>query len=160
MAETLDAVADHLTRRGGEPAKVVVWAHNSHVGDARVTEMGMRGEVTLGQLVRERHPGDCRLVGFTTYAGTVTAADDWAGPAERKAVRPALAGSVEELFHSVGAGEFMVRPGRADVLRSSRLERAIGVVYRPATEPDSHYFRARVGDQFDAVIHVDETRAW
>jgi len=163
MADTLDALAGHLARQRGAPAKIVVWAHNSHLGDARATETAASGELNVGQLVRERHPGDCRLVGFTTYTGTVTAADDWEGPAERKWVRPALADSVEELLHEVGEKEFMLRfdaaPRSADALRSARLERAIGVIYRPGTERQSHYFRARVADQFDAVIHIDETRA-
>ena len=163
MAGTLDALAGHLGRQRQEPAKIVVWAHNSHVGDARATETAARGELSIGQLVRERHPGDCRLVGFTTYTGTVTAADDWEGPAERKRVRPALPDSVEELLHEVGEKEFLLRFDTAlrsaDALRSARLERAIGVIYRPQTERQSHYFRARTADQFDAVIHVDETRA-
>ncbi len=163
MAGTLDALAGHLARQRGAPAKIVVWAHNSHLGDAWATETAASGELNVGQLVRERHPGDCRLVGFTTYTGTVTAADDWEGPAERKWVRPALADSVEELLHEVGEKEFMLRfdaaPRSAEALRSARLERAIGVIYRPGTERQSHYFRARVADQFDAVIHVDETRA-
>jgi len=163
MADTLDALADHLTWQRGTPAKIVVWAHNSHLGDARATENAAGGELNVGQLVRERHPGDCRVVGFTTYTGTVTAAGDWEGSAERKWVRPALPDSVEELMHEVGEKEFMLRfdgaPRSADALGSARLERAIGVVYRPQTERQSHYFRARAADQFDAVIHVDETRA-
>ena len=108
-------------------------------------------------------PGDCRLIGLTTYTGTVTAADDWGGPAERKWVRPALPGSVEELFHEAGEKGFLVSfgvaVGSAELLRSARLERAIGVIYRPETERGSHYFRCRVSEQFDAVIHIDETRA-
>jgi erythromycin esterase-like protein len=163
MATTLDALAGHLTRQRGTPAKIVVWAHNSHIGDARATETAASGELNIGQLAREGHPGDCRLVGFTTYTGTVTAADDWEGPAERKWVRPALADSVEELLHELGEKEFMLRfdtaPQSADALRSARLERAIGVIYRPETERQSHYLLARAADQFDAVIHVDETRA-
>lgn len=163
MADTLDALADHLTRGYGRPAKIVVWAHNSHVGDARATEAAARGELTIGQLVRERHPGDSRLIGFTTYTGTVTAADDWGAPAERKRVRPALAGSVEELLHETGKKEFMLLFGPAspvsEALRPPRLERAIGVVYRPRTERRSHYFHARVADRYDALIHIDETRA-
>jgi erythromycin esterase-like protein/predicted phosphoribosyltransferase len=163
MVETLEALADHLGRVRGEPAKIVVWAHNSHLGDARATEMGSRGELNVGQLVRERHPGQCRLIGFTTYTGTVTAADDWGDPADRKVVRPAMPNSVEELFHQVGSKEFLVwfdvAPPAAEVLRSARLERAIGVIYRPETERQSHYFHARVADQLDAVIHIDETRA-
>jgi erythromycin esterase-like protein/predicted phosphoribosyltransferase len=163
MADTLDAIAEHLGRQRGAPAKIVVWAHNSHLGDARATETAIRGEVNVGQLVRERHPGDCRLVGFSTYTGAVTAASDWEEPAERKWVRPALPGSAEELFHDVGEKEFLLRfdtrTQAGEALRSARLERAIGVIYRPDTERQSHYFRARMADQFDAVIHIDETRA-
>jgi erythromycin esterase-like protein len=163
MAETLDALVDHLSRQRDERAKIVVWAHNSHVGDSRATELGSRGELTLGKVVRERHPDDCLLGGFTTYSGTVTAADDWGGPAERKNVRPALPGSFEEIFHEVGEESFALSlrgaQRSANVLREARLERAIGVIYRPGTERQSHYFRARLADQFDIVIHIDETRA-
>jgi hypothetical protein len=95
MMDTLEAPAGHLGRVRGEPAKIVVWAHNSRLGDARATEMGSRGELNVGQLVRERHRGDCRLIGFTTYTGTVTAADDWGAPADRKVVRPAPPDSME-----------------------------------------------------------------
>ncbi|MFI9817742.1 erythromycin esterase family protein [Saccharothrix variisporea] len=157
MAETLEALRDHLD--GG---KIVVWAHNSHLGDARATEFASRGELNVGQLVREHHPDDCRLIGFTTYTGTVTAADNWGEEADRKRVRPALPGSVEEQLHEVG-GDFALvfpqAPRSARVLRTSRLERAIGVIYRPHTERHSHYFRARPADQFDALIHVDRTTA-
>lgn len=163
MAHTLDALAGHLSRRRGEPAKVVVWAHNSHLGDARVTDLAARGELNLGQLVRERHRGDSRSIGFSTYAGTVTAADDWGGPAQRKRVRPGMADSIEELGHDVGDEgfwlDFRAAPKAADALRAPMLERAIGVVYRPRTERQSHYFHARVPDQFDALIHLDDTRA-
>jgi erythromycin esterase-like protein/predicted phosphoribosyltransferase len=163
MAATLDALAVHLTHQRGHPAKIVVWAHNSHVGDARATEVASYGEHNIGQLARERYRDACRLIGFTTYTGTVTAASDWGAPAERKNVRPALPGSSEALFHEVGQKEFWLRlrAGAAaeDVMRSARLERAIGVIYKPETERQSHYFRARLADQFDAVIHLDETRA-
>ncbi|GAB2847006.1 erythromycin esterase family protein [Lentzea nigeriaca] len=163
MAETLDALSDHLETQRGEPAKIVVWAHNSHLGDALATEVSAHGEFNVGQLVRERHPGESRLIGFTTYTGTVTAADDWGAPADRKQVRPALPGSVEELFHDTGRREFLLHlataPSAADVLGSARLERAIGVIYRPRTERVSHYFQARLADQFDTVIHIDETTA-
>jgi erythromycin esterase-like protein len=125
--------------------------------------MASLGEYNVGQLVRERHAGRCVLLGFTTHTGTVTAADDWGGQADRKRVRPALPGSVEEVLHQVGQKEFLLRfaeaPRAAEALRSARLERAIGVIYRPDTERQSHYFRARLADQFDVVIHVDETRA-
>lgn len=163
MVDTLEALAEHLGRTRGEPAKIVVWAHNSHLGDARATEFGATGQFNVGQLVRERHPGDCRLIGLTTYTGTVTAADDWDAPADRKVVRPALPNSVEALFHQVGSKEFLlwfeVVPPAAEVLRAARLERAIGVIYRPETERQSHYFHARTAEEFDAVIFIDETRA-
>ena len=162
MAETLAALVRHLERQGGR-AKVAVWAHNSHLGDARATDMGRRGELNLGQLVRERHGQDAVLVGFTTHRGTVTAASDWGSPAERKRVRPALADSYEALFHAARPAPFLLtwRDGDAvaTALREPRLERAIGVIYRPETERMSHYFGARLPDQFDAVLHFDETRA-
>ena len=140
----------------------MVWAHNSHIGDARMTEMSRRGELNVGQLVRERRRDDVVLVGFTTYTGTVTAASDWDAPAERKRVRPALPDSYEALFHRVGEPRFVLDllAGEASqALRDPRLERAIGVIYRPETERASHYFSARLAGQFDAVVHIDETRA-
>jgi erythromycin esterase-like protein/predicted phosphoribosyltransferase len=162
MVETLDAVVAHLNRQGGQ-AKVVVWAHNSHLGDARATEMGQRGELNVGQLVRQKYGRDAVLIGFTTHHGTVTAASDWGGVAERKRVRPALPGSYETLFHSVLAAPFLLtwqtNEALGNALRDTRLERAIGVIYRPETERMSHYFQARLADQFDAVLHFDETRA-
>ncbi len=163
MVDTLQALRQHLSRGRQEPSRVVVWAHNSHLGDARTTEVATLGEVNVGQLVRERYPHDCRLIGFTTYNGTVTAADDWGGPARRKRVRAGLPDSVEELLHRTGQKELMIRfdrsPRTTQILRAPRLERAIGVIYRPSTERQSHYFHARVCDQFDAVIHIDDTRA-
>jgi erythromycin esterase-like protein len=162
MAETLEAVAAFLKARDGY-ARIAVWAHNSHLGDARFTQMGDEGELNVGQLVRERHGDAALLVGFTTCEGTVTAADDWGGAPERMTVRPALEGSVEELFHEVSLPRFFLPlrgAGEAlGELREPLLERAIGVVYRPRTERHSHYFEARVAQQFDAVVHVDRTRA-
>lgn len=162
MAETLELLVDHLSRHYGT-AKIVVWEHNSHLGDARATEMGQRGELNVGQLVRERHEHDSRLIAFSTYTGTVTAASDWGGPAERKRVRPALSESYEALFHEVGLPQFLLllqERGRVrDELEDPRLERAIGVIYRPETERLSHYFQARIPDQFDVVLHFDETTA-
>lgn len=162
MAETLAALIAHLDRHG-EHTKVVVWEHNSHLGDARATEMGQHGELNVGQLVRERYGGEAVLIGFTTYTGSVTAASDWDAPAERKRVRPALPGSYEALFHETGIPRFMMnlRAGgaAAEGLREARLERAIGVIYRPQAERMSHYFHARLSDQFDALLHFDETRA-
>jgi erythromycin esterase-like protein len=161
MAETLHALSAHLDRRYGQ-SKVVVWAHNSHLGDARATEATRRGEWNLGQLVRERYGDNSRLIGFTTYTGTVMAASDWGGEHEVKRVRPGMVGSYETLFHDVDIPRFLLpmrgSPIRGE-LRSERLERAIGVIYRPDTERQSHYFHARLADQFDAVIHYDGTRA-
>ncbi|MGK8522702.1 erythromycin esterase family protein [Nocardia asteroides] len=162
MVETINALAGHLGRQRGIPAKIIVWAHNSHLGDARATEVASAGEWNVGQLIRERYHDRCRLLGFTTYTGTVTAADDWGAPADRKQVRPALDGSVEKLFHEVGAGDSWLdlrAAGPASALRSALLERAIGVVYRPRTERRSHYYLVRIADQFDAVIHIDQTSA-
>ena len=162
MAETLDALVAHLSAEG-RAAKVAVWEHNSHLGDARATELGHGGEWNVGQLVRERYGRESVLVGFTTHRGTVTAATDWDSPAERKRVRPALQGSYEALFHDAGLARFLLNlreggPAR-ELLRQPRLERAIGVIYRPETERLSHYFHAQLAEQFDACIHLDATTA-
>ncbi len=164
MAQTLEALLKHLDcHHDVPPARIVVWAHNSHVGDARATEVWADGQLTLGQLARQRYGAQSRLIGFSTYAGTVTAASEWGGVAERKAVRPALNGSIEELLHETGESAFLVSaridPGAADPLSAVRLGRAIGVIYRPETERQSHYFHVRPADQFDAMIHIDKTRA-
>ena len=160
MMETLEAALTHVEQTSGH-ARAVVWAHNSHLGDARATAMGEGGEVNVGQLVRERFGAGVVSVGFTTYTGTVTAASDWDAPAERKRVRPALPGSYEALLHEVGRPRFLLTlgPSAPAALHEPRLERAIGVIYRPDTERISHYFRARLPEQFDAVLHIDETRA-
>lgn len=159
MVETLESLRQYL----GAQAKIVVWAHNSHLGDARATSMGQEGEWNVGQIVRELHHRDTVLIGLTTHHGTVTAASNWDAPAERKRVRPALGGSYEALFHDVGIPRFLLTFRKTDhtatALRQSLLERAIGVIYRPETERASHYFQARLSEQFDAVIHFDETRA-
>lgn len=163
MADTLDALTEFLSRRRGQGAKLVVWAHNSHIGDARATEMGKHGQINLGQLMRERHGSEAFLLGFTTHSGTVTAASDWDSLAELKQVRPSLDFSYERLFHDVGMQRFLL-PIRgnhavAQQLRQGRLERAIGVIYLPERERYSHYFYADMAAQFDAVVHLDLTRA-
>ena len=162
MAETLESLINFLSAQGSH-AKIVVWEHNSHLGDARATYMHEAGELNVGQLVRERHERDAVLIGLTTYAGTVTAASNWDAPAERKRLRPALPASYEALFHETNIPRFLLnfREGNhvAQALRGPLLERAIGVIYRPETERVSHYFDARLSDQFDAVLHFDETRA-
>lgn len=164
MAETLQALLAHLERHPRpEPARIVVWAHNSHVGDARATEVGSDGQLTLGQLAREHYGDAVRLIGFSTYDGTVTAASEWGGTAERKVVRPALNGSMEELFHETGRPSFLVSPivdpAAGEPLETVRLARAIGVIYLPATERHSHYYHVRPADQYDAIIHIDRTAA-
>jgi erythromycin esterase-like protein len=165
MADTIDALLIQLARTH-RPPKLVIWEHNSHVGDARATERANVGELNVGQLVRERHPDDSHLLGFTTYTGTVAAADDWDQPPQIKSIRPALPESYESLFHERGMPRFILMfppplagEGQAGHLRTPRLERAIGVVYRPQSERISHYFYARLPDQFDTVIHFDVTTA-
>jgi erythromycin esterase-like protein len=162
MAETIGELLTFLDRvRPG--ARLVVWAHNSHLGDARATQMGDIGELNVGQLAREKFGSRAVLVGFTTHQGTVTAASDWDGPAHRKHIRPSLAGSYERLFHEAGIPRFLLRlrtdAELASALATPRLERAIGVLYLPETERQSHYFHARMSEQFDYVLHFDESRA-
>jgi erythromycin esterase-like protein len=162
MVETLHELVAHHERQGRQP-KVVVWAHNSHLGDARATEMGDGGEWNVGQLVREAHGDDAVLIGFSTHTGTVTAATDWGGHSQTKQVVPSLPDSYERLFHDTGIERFWLNlrddDRLAGILRQPRLERAIGVIYRSETERVSHYFQARLASQFDAVIHIDETTA-
>lgn len=162
MAETLDQLVAHLDRQGCR-TKVVVWAHNSHLGDARATDMGDAGELNVGQLVRQQYGNEAVLVGFSTHTGTVTAASEWGTPAERKRVRPALSDSYEALFHDTRLPRLLLTLHQdssvVQGLRKSRLERAIGVIYLPQSERVSHYFHARLANQFDAIIHFDETQA-
>lgn len=160
MFETLEAVL------AAKDARAVVWAHNSHIGDARATEMGsVRDELNLGQLCRERWGREAALIGLGTHAGTVACASDWDAPMEVKAVNPSLAGSQERLAHDSGVGRFLLdlRPGVHDDLRAGlaepRLERFIGVIYRPESERWSHYVACRLAEQFDAYVWFDETRA-
>jgi erythromycin esterase-like protein len=163
MVDTIDALLAHLDRTRGGRTRAVVWAHNSHLGDARATEMGDRGELNVGQLCRQRWGHDVFNVGFTTHTGVVTAAAGWGRPAEFQAVNPSLPGSYERLFHETALPRFMVLwdgwPQAAELLRPRRLERAIGVIYAPRTERVSHYFGASLPAQFDAVIHFDTTSA-
>lgn len=165
MADTLAALHEHLTLRRGRPARLIVWAHNSHVGDARATEMGeQHGQLTLGQLVREHcegAPGEAFTIGFTTHTGSVAAAHDWGEPVQRMAVRPSHEDSIEHALHEaqLPLGFVPLHGALRRPLGARRLERAIGVVYRPATERWSHYFDARVAHQFDALVHVDRSRA-
>jgi erythromycin esterase-like protein len=164
MAETIDALVPHLRGRNGPGGgRIVVWAHNSHLGDARATEMGAQGELNVGQLVRQRYDNETLSIGFSTYTGTVTAARDWDTPAKRYQVRPGLPESWEALLHETGQGDFLFDLPKlgmlADELREPRLQRAIGVIYRPETERFSHYVEVRLPDQFDILIHLDVTSA-
>jgi len=163
MVETLEALRRHLGRRRAAPPPIAVWAHNSHLGDARATELGEGGEWNVGQLVRERHGDGAALLGFSTYEGSVAAASDWNGPLETKRVRPGLPGSWEALLHATGLARFAlpIRGERelVEALATPRLQRAIGVIYRPETERQSHYFLARPAQQFDAIVHLDRTSA-
>jgi erythromycin esterase-like protein len=161
MTETLTALAAHLEMQN-QPPKIVVWAHNSHLGDARATDMQRRGEWNVGQLVREEFPNETINIGFTTFAGTVTATDNWDETAQRKKVREGLNNSFERLFHQVEIPRFFLNLRDAEIknaFHEKLLERAIGVIYRPATERVSHYFAADLPRQFDGVIHFDRTRA-
>jgi erythromycin esterase-like protein len=161
MMETLEALIAHVQQTTGG-ARAIVWAHNSHLGDARATQMGESGELNLGQLVREKYGPKSFLVGFTTHAGSVTAASNWDEPAQRKRVRPSIAASYERLFHDTGLDRCLLLlrdEALRQALQGERLERAIGVIYRPESERLSHYFRARLPEQFDAVLHIDQTTA-
>lgn len=162
MMETLEALRAHLESMQGAQAKVVVWAHNSHIGDASATELGREGELNLGQLARERL-GINRVVlaGFTTHTGTVTAASSWGGTASAKTVVPSLSDSFERLFHDSGVGDFLLDANALETIFDDieRLQRAIGVIYLPATERLSHYFSSRIARQFDMVVHLDQTSA-
>jgi protein-L-isoaspartate(D-aspartate) O-methyltransferase len=149
----------------GPTSKAIVWAHNSHVGDASATEMSARGEYNIGELCRKQYGNTMYSIGFGTNSGTVAAASDWDGPMEVKRIRPALEGSYEALFHEAGASRWLMplrAPLQDDVvpmLSTSRLERAIGVIYLPRTERESHYFEAVLPKQFDEYVWFDATDA-
>jgi protein-L-isoaspartate(D-aspartate) O-methyltransferase len=149
----------------GSDSKAVVWAHNSHVGNAGATEMAARGEYNVGQLCRQEFGDKAYLVGFGTHSGTVAAASEWDGPMEIKSVRPSLPNSYEQLCHATGHARFMLGlRGGGELcgpagLGTERLERAIGVIYRPETEMASHYFRANLPRQFDEYVWFDHTSA-
>ena len=163
MFETLE----QLLQAKGPHGKAIVWAHNSHIGDARFTDMGMRrGELNIGQLCKQRFDAKARTIGFGTHTGTVAAADDWDEPMRIKRVRPSLPGSYEEMCHESGVRRFLLDLREGEVGRSIRetlsephLERFIGVIYRPETERQSHYSEAVLPKQFDAWVWFDETTA-
>lgn len=163
MAETLNVIADHIEKRIRKPAKIIVWAHNSHVGDARATEVSEQGEINIGQLIREQYNTDAYLIGFSTYQGFVTAASNWGEVPERKKIIPGFESSYEELFHDLRHKNFLLnlmgKPELEHYLKIPRLQRAIGVIYRPESERLSHYYFTHLPYQFDSMIHFDETTA-
>jgi len=161
MSQTLADLRQHLIGQG-RAGRIVVWAHNSHLGDARATSMGDRGELNLGQLARQRFGDTVRGIGFSTYQGTVAAASDWDQPVEFKTAPPGIEGGVEALMHEAAQGDiFLPLQDRmvALELHQPMYQRAIGVIYRPETELQSHYFAARLPEQFDALIHIDRSHA-
>ena len=163
MADTIDALSLHLGDTGPNPAKLIVWAHNSHLGDARETDRTQIGELNVGQLMRQRHDGLTVIVGFTTYEGTVRAAHEWGGADGVRELRPALPESYSAAFHAVGIPAFVLRlRGQAPVvaaLAGPRPQRFVGVIYMPRTELQSHYFDTDLGKQYDAVVHIDRSNA-
>jgi erythromycin esterase-like protein len=163
MAATIQELARYGDSLGGDKAKVVVWAHNTHQGDARMTESGKAGELNVGQLMRQFHDGNSVLVGFTTYKGEVMAASEWGASGGKMNVRPALDESYSALFHQTGIPNFLLvfrgNQRLSEALSHPRLERAIGVLYLPKAERRSHYFESEMSRRFDAVIHLDVTSA-
>jgi protein-L-isoaspartate(D-aspartate) O-methyltransferase len=160
MFETLE----NILQAHGPDAKAVVWAHNSHIGDARHTEMGtIRSQLNIGQLCRERFGEEAALIGFGTHSGTVAAASHWDGPMEIMRVRPSHRDSFERSFHESDSArclaDFARAPQLAAMLSEPKLERFIGVIYRPETEMMSHYAEASLARQFDAFVWFDETTA-
>lgn len=161
MMQTIESLVNFAGNYQEKP-KVVVWAHNSHLGDARATQMHQHGELNLGQLVREKYGNNAVSVGFTTYTGTVSAASQWNKPVECKYVRPAIEGSYEAIFNELNIPDFLLlmnNPQVIEALNQELLERAIGVIYLPYTERESHYFYATLAKQFDAIIHFNVTNA-
>jgi protein-L-isoaspartate(D-aspartate) O-methyltransferase len=158
-------ILENLLAFHGPDSKAVVWAHNSHVGNAAATEMAARGEHNIGQLCRKKFGEQAYLIGFGTHSGTVAAASEWDGPMEVKKVRPSLPNSYEQVCHATGCARFMLGlRNRGELcgpkaLGKERLERAIGVIYRPETEMASHYFRANLPQQFDEYIWFDASHA-
>lgn len=159
MVKTLEALYKHQSSQNRNP-KIAVWAHNSHIGDANATQFGVQGQINIGQLARE-YFGDNNvfLLGFSTYHGSVSAASGWNQPVERKTVRKAIPESYEEAFHEADLNDFLILMDQFEDIKNPLLQRAIGVIYAPATERYSHYFYADIKNQFDAIIHYDKTNA-
>ncbi len=159
MMETLEEIIKYYNKKGIKKPKIIVWAHNSHIGNSAFTQMSLQEEFNIGQLVKEKFNNNSFSLGFTTYNGTVSAASNWDNPVERKIIRNALPESYEFLFHQIGIANFLLILNEKNLIPKNLLERAIGVVYMPQTERMSHYFYADLENQFDAVIHCDKTTA-
>ena len=161
MADTVGDIAAHAAALSGQEGRVVIWAHNTHSGDARHTQASERGELNIGQLLRQRTGDRAFLVGFLTHSGTVMAAPEWDAPGRVYTLRPALPESYAGLFHGQALGDalMILRGGAADRLSEPRLERAVGVIYVPEQERIAHYFEARLSRQFDAVVYLDRSKA-
>jgi len=159
MFQTINQLIKHYELKGIKKPKIIIWAHNSHIGNAQATEMNKRGEYNIGQLIKKQYNKNSFSLGFTTYEGTVSAASDWHGPVERKFVQKALQDSYEELFHTVEIPNFLLLLHNKEIVPQTLLERAIGVIYKPETERMSHYFYAHLSQQFDAIMHCDKTTA-
>uniref|UniRef100_A0AC35FM85 Erythromycin esterase n=1 Tax=Panagrolaimus sp. PS1159 TaxID=55785 RepID=A0AC35FM85_9BILA len=159
MFETLQSLLQTIPN-----GKAIIWAHNSHIGDARATEMGKeRGELNIGQLCREMFGDEAAMIGFGTHTGTVTAADQWDSPAKTMKIRPSSDGSFEQIFHETKKSKFLLDLKKEKNVRQAlmepKLERFIGVIYRPNTERWSHYSECKLSEQFDAFVWFDETSA-
>lgn len=161
MVDTMRSIQQHLVTLHGRDG-MIVWAHNSHVGDARATDRTDIGELNMGQLVRQGTAvGSTYIVGFSTNTGTVVAATNWGEPPQVKRLNSSIRGSHGALLHATGIPAFLLilETVEQEWAREPRLQRAVGVIYRPQTEYQSHYYRATLAEQFDAVIHIDVTRA-
>lgn len=163
MVDTLQNIMTHLETNTMRPAKIIIWAHNSHVGDARATEMSEQQEINLGQLVRERFNNTSFSLGFSTSEGTAMAASEWDGEGQEKKLNSPVHGSYEWFFHSLKVKDFILNlhdeTPLTHLLKTPLLQRAIGVIYRPESERLSHYFFSRLPYQFDAMVHIDHTSA-
>jgi len=163
MAQTLYDIIKYTSAKSWHPTKIVLWAHNSHIGDARATEMSQRHEVNLGQLVRQKYGDEALLIGFSTYEGQVTAASNWGETPENKDLLPALPNSHSDIFHRAELGNFILnlreKNKATEILKQPLLQRFVGVIYHPETELLSHYFHASLTKQFDFFVHIDNTNA-
>ncbi|MFN8769375.1 MAG: erythromycin esterase family protein [Neisseriaceae bacterium] len=163
MFETLQNILTYLSYSQNIHSKVIVWAHNSHVGNARATDMASYGELNIGELVKQHYGDSSFLLGFSTYTGTVLAASNWGENPRIKLLNPALKGSYEYMFHDIMYKNFLLiiknNLELREFLSNKLLQRAVGVIYRPDTERQSHYHMANLADQFDAMLHIDITRA-